>query len=82
VVYSLPEEWLRDRDGFMWIDNMGAKYSLQKGSARQDDSARIVDAFAKKVAQLRFRPWFEYVPSAHRISLTCHRAASGRSSRK
>ena len=68
VVYSLPEEWLRDRDGFMWIDNMGAKYSLQKGSARQDDSARIVDAFAKKVAQLRFRPWFEYVPSAQNIA--------------
>ena len=47
---------------------MGAKYSLQKGSARQDDSARIVDAFAKKVAQLRFRPWFEYVPSAQNIA--------------
>jgi len=50
VVHSLPEEWLRGRDGYMWIDNMGAKYNLQKGSARKEDSARIVDSFAKRVA--------------------------------
>ena len=68
VIYSLPEEWLAGRDGYMWIDNMGAKYSLQKGGARKEDSARIVDAFAKRVASIGFRPWFEYVPSAQNVA--------------
>ena len=47
---------------------MGAKYSLQKGSARQEDSARIVDAFSKRVASIGFRPWFEYVPSKQNVA--------------
>jgi hypothetical protein len=68
VVHTLPPEWLAGRDGFMWIDNMGAKYSLQKGSARKEDSARIVDSFSKRVASLGFRPWFEYVPSAQNVA--------------
>ena len=68
VVHTLPPEWLAGRDGFMWIDNMGAKYSLQKGSARKEDSARIVDSFSKRVASLGFRPWIEYVPSAQNVA--------------
>ena len=68
VVHTLPAEWLRGRDGYMWIDNMGAKYSLQKGSARKEDSARIVDSFAKRVASLGFRPWLEYVPSKQNLA--------------
>ena len=68
VLHTLPEEWLAGRDGFMWIDNMGAKYSLQKGSARKEDSARIVDSFSKRVASLGFRPWIEYVPSAQNVA--------------
>ena len=68
VVHTLPEEWLAGRDGYMWIDNMGAKYSLQKGSARKEDSARIVDSFSKRVASLGFRPWIEYVPSAQNVA--------------
>jgi hypothetical protein len=47
---------------------MGAKYSLQKGSARKEDSARIVDSFSKRVASLGFRPWIEYVPSAQNVA--------------
>ena len=68
AVHSLPESWLAGRDGYMWIDNMGAKYSLQKGSARAEDSARIVDSFSKRVAGLQFRPWFEYVPSKQNVA--------------
>ena len=68
VVHTLPVDWLRGRDGYMWIDNMGAKYSLQKGSARKEDSARIVDSFAKRVASLGFRPWIEYVPSKQNLA--------------
>jgi hypothetical protein len=68
VLHTLPAEWLAGRDGFMWIDNMGAKYSLQKGSARKEDSARIVDSFSKRVASLGFRPWIEYVPSAQNVA--------------
>ena len=68
VVHTLPAEWLAGRDGYMWIDNMGAKYSLQKGSARKEDSARIVDSFSKRVASLGFRPWIEYVPSAQNVA--------------
>ena len=68
VMHTLPEEWLAGRDGYMWIDNMGAKYSLQKGSARKEDSARIVDSFSKRVASLGFRPWIEYVPSAQNVA--------------
>ena len=68
VVYSLPPEWLQGRDGYMWVDNMGAKYQLQKGTARKEDSARIVDSFAKRVAGLGFRPWFEYVPSKQNVA--------------
>jgi hypothetical protein len=68
VMYTLPEDWLAGRDGYMWIDNMGAKYSLQKGSARKEDSARIVDSFSKRVASLGFRPWIEYVPSAQNVA--------------
>ena len=40
----------------------------QKGSARKEDSARIVDSFSKRVASLGFRPWFEYVPSAQNVA--------------
>ena len=68
VLYSVPPAWLRDRDGFMWIDNMGAKYALQKASSRQDDTGRIVHAFSSQAARLRFRPWFEYVPSAQNVA--------------
>lgn len=68
VVHTLPVDWLRGRDGYMWVDNMGAKYSLQKGSARKEDSARIVDSFAKRVASLGFRPWLEYVPSKQNLA--------------
>ena len=68
VLHTLPVEWLKGRDGYMWIDNMGAKYSLQKGSARKEDSARIVDSFSKRAASLGFRPWIEYVPSAQNLA--------------
>ena len=68
VIYSVPSDWLQDRDGFMWIDNMGAKYALQKASSRQDDTGRIVHAFWSQAARVRFRPWFEYVPSAQNVA--------------
>lgn len=68
VPSSVPEDWLRQRDGYMWIDNLGAKYNLQKNSAAREDAARIVNAFSVRAARLEFRPWFEYVPSAQNIA--------------
>ena len=37
-------------------------------NTQKEDSARIVDSFAKRVASLGFRPWFEYVPSAQNVA--------------
>ena len=68
VVYSLKEEWLQGREAYMWIDNIGAKYGLQKGSSSREDTARIINAFVLRVARVEFRPWFEYIPSAQNIA--------------
>ena len=52
----------------MWIDNIGAKYGLQKSSSSREDTARIINAFVMRVARFEFRPWFEYIPSAQNIA--------------
>ena len=68
VLETLPESLLRDRSAIMWVDNLGAKYGLQKGYSKVPDSGRIINAFKLKQAALRMRVWFEYVPSEQNIA--------------
>ena len=59
---------LRGRSAIFWIDNLAAKFGLQKGYSRVEDSGRIVNAFKVKQASLYLRTWFEYVPSEQNIA--------------
>jgi len=68
TIYSLPDEILRGRRAYFWIDNMGAKYGLQKSGSSKEDSARIINAFAVRAVSLLFRPWFEWIPSEQNIA--------------
>ena len=52
----------------MWIDNLAAKYGLQKGYSKVADSGRIINAFRLKQAALSMRIWFEWVPSEQNIA--------------
>jgi hypothetical protein len=68
VLETLPTERMRGRPTMFWIDNLSAKYGLQKGYSKVDDSGRIINAFKVRQAFLRMRVWFEYVPSAQNIA--------------
>ena len=68
VLTTLPAELLRDRAAIFWIDNLAAKFGLQKGYSRVEDSGRIINAFKVQQASLRLRAWFEYVPSEQNIA--------------
>ena len=68
VLETLPADRLMDRKAFMWIDNLAAKYALQKGYSKVADSGRIVNAFKVKQAALRLRVWFEYVPTHQNVA--------------
>ena len=52
----------------MWIDNLSAKYGLQKGYSKVPDSGRIINAFRIKQAALGMRIWFEYIPTKQNIA--------------
>ena len=65
---SVPAKKLKGQKAIMWIDNLAAKYGLQKGSSRADDSARIIHAFKVRQAALQLRVWFEYVPSEQNVA--------------
>ena len=51
-----------------FIDNTGALSLLVHGYASRPDCARLVNVFHLLQARLRFRAWFEWVPSAANIS--------------
>ena len=68
VLYTLPDKLLRGRRAIMWIDNLAAKYGLQKGYSKVHDSGRIINAFRIKQASLGMRIWFEWVPSEQNIA--------------
>ena len=68
VLYSLPAERLRGMDAIMWIDNLSAKYGLQKSYSKVSDSGRIINAFKVKQAALNLRAHFEYVPSEQNLA--------------
>ena len=68
VLESLPPSLLSGREAMWWIDNLAAKYGLQKGYSKVDDSGRIINAFKVKQAELGLAIWFEYVPSAQNLA--------------
>ena len=68
VLETLPAHVLRGRSAIFWIDNLAAKFGLQKGYSRVEDSGRIINAFKVKQASLRLRAWFEYVPSEQNVA--------------
>ena len=39
VLSSMPDDRLLGRNSLLWIDNLAAKYGLQKGYSKVDDSA-------------------------------------------
>ena len=68
VLYSLPTDRLVGREAIMWIDNLSAKYGLQKAYSKVEDSGRIVNSFKVMQANLRMKVHFEYVPSAQNLA--------------
>lgn len=52
---TMPADRLRGRSAMFWIDNLSAKYGLQKAYSRVEDSGRIIDAFKVKQAVLNLR---------------------------
>ena len=68
VLETLPEKVTAGRSAIMWIDNLAAKYGLQKSYSKVPDSGRIINAFALKQAALGMRIWFEWIPSEQNIS--------------
>ena len=68
VLSSMPTDRLFGRNSLFWIDNLAAKYSLQKGYSKVDDSGRIINAFKVMQAKLRMSFHFEYVPSLQNLA--------------
>jgi hypothetical protein len=75
---TMPADRLAGRSAIFWIDNLSAKYGLQKGYSKVDDSGRIINAFKVKQAALRLRCWFEYIPSEQNIADLPSRGAFAR----
>ena len=67
-VHTLPADRLLNRKAFMWIDNLSAKYALQKGYSKVGDTGKVVNSFKFMQAKRQLRVWFEYVPSEQNIA--------------
>ena len=67
-IHTLPADRLQNRKAFMWIDNISAKYSLQKGYSKVSDTGKVVNSFKVMQAKRQLRVWFEYVPSEQNIA--------------
>lgn len=78
VLETLPRDRLFGRSAMFWIDNLSAKYGLQKGYSKVEDSGRIINAFKVKQASLRLRAWFEYIPSEQNVADLPSRGAFAR----
>lgn len=61
-----------------WIDNLAAKYGLQKAYSKVEDSGRIINAFKVLQAKLCLSIHFEYVPSHQNLADLPSRGAFGR----
>jgi len=68
VLSSMPADRLYGRRAMFWIDNLAAKYGLQKAYSKVDDSGRIINAFKVRQAQLQLQIHFEYVPSHQNLA--------------
>ena len=68
VLSSMPAVRLRGRRMLFWIDNLAAKYGLQKGYSKVDDSGRIINSFKVSQARLGVSIHFEYVPSHQNVA--------------
>ena len=68
LLHTMPEAILKGRKAMMWVDNLAAKYGLQKGYSKVADSGRIINAFRLKQAALGMRVWFEWIPSEQNIA--------------
>ena len=68
LLHTMPEAILKGRKAIMWVDNLAAKYGLQKGYSKVADSGRIINAFRLKQAALGMRVWFEWIPSEQNIA--------------
>jgi len=75
---TMPADRLVGRSAMFWIDNLSAKYGLQKSYSKVEDSGRIINAFKVKQAALRLRAWFEYIPSEQNIADLPSRGAFSR----
>jgi hypothetical protein len=68
LLHTMPDSILKGRKAMMWVDNLAAKYGLQKGYSKVADSGRIINAFRLKQAALGMRVWFEWIPSEQNIA--------------
>ena len=68
VLSSVAVDRLQGRKALFWIDNLAAKYGLQKAYSKVDDSGRIIHSFKVMQAQLQLRIHFEYVPSRQNLA--------------
>ena len=78
VLSSLPTDRTAGKRMMFWIDNLAAKYGLQKGYSKVEDSGRIINAFKVMQADLGLRIHFEYVPSAQNVADLPSRGAFAR----
>ena len=68
VYFNLPDDALRGREVIHWIDNQSALSGFVKGYSGQEDTSMVLNAFSFKVAELGFRVWWEFVPSAQNVA--------------
>jgi hypothetical protein len=66
--YTYDPLRLRGRQIYHWVDNLAAVAGLSKGYSGKADTARIVNSFNVRQAFLRFRVWWEWVPSSQNIA--------------
>ena len=68
MYFSIPREWLIGREVIHWVDNQSAMAGFVKGYSGKEDTALILSAFSFKMAELQFRVWWEFVPSAQNVA--------------
>merc|ERR1712046_215305 len=68
VLSSMPTDRLQGRRMIFWIDNLAAKYGLQKAYSKVEDSGRIINAFKVLQAKFHLSIHFEYVPSHQNLA--------------
>ena len=57
-----------DRQVYAFVDNISAKFGLQKGYSKRPDTAKILNACKVRQASLLSRVWFEWVPTHQNLA--------------